>query len=122
MNLDGFRLVGAVPKPRNRARPPRRVAGRFLKGPVPWAWVEAAARLPGRSLHVGLALWHEVGLTDSLVVGLPAKRLRELGVGRSARYRALAGLERAGLVAVERHRGRGARVTIRLSNSGGDDD
>jgi hypothetical protein len=29
---------------------------RYLRGPVPLAWLEAAARLPGRALQVGLAL------------------------------------------------------------------
>jgi hypothetical protein len=30
---------------------------RFLHGPVPLPWFKAAARLPGRSLHVGMVLW-----------------------------------------------------------------
>ena len=33
----------------------KRVDGLFLKGPIPWAWLGAAVRLPGRALHV--ALW-----------------------------------------------------------------
>jgi hypothetical protein len=32
-------------------------AGRFLKGPVPWPWIVAAAALPGSALIVGLSLW-----------------------------------------------------------------
>src|SRR3954452_4212832 len=31
---------------------------RFLHGPVPLPWLEAAARLPGKSLHTGVALWY----------------------------------------------------------------
>ena len=40
---------------------------RFLDGPVPLAWLETAAKLPGRSLHVGLVLWYAAG---SFTVGL----------------------------------------------------
>ena len=43
-------------------RPPRHKPGeKFLKGPVPWQWVEAASRLPGKALAVGLAAWREAG-------------------------------------------------------------
>jgi hypothetical protein len=30
---------------------------RFLKGPVPMPWLATAARLPGKALAVGIALW-----------------------------------------------------------------
>jgi hypothetical protein len=37
-------------------RPPRHRRGeRFLKGPIPWPWISAAAALPGKALH-GMAL------------------------------------------------------------------
>ena len=29
----------------------------YLKGPIPLDWLSTAARLPGKSLHVGIALW-----------------------------------------------------------------
>jgi hypothetical protein len=29
--------------------------GRFLKGPIPWSWIIAAAALPSRALLVGSA-------------------------------------------------------------------
>ena len=37
----------------------------FLKGPVPLRWLVSAARLPGKSLHAGIALWYVAGLTRS---------------------------------------------------------
>src|SRR4051812_29283568 len=40
-------LEGVQP---GRAQPARR----FLKGPVPWAWIIAASALPGKALLVGL--------------------------------------------------------------------
>ena len=43
---------------RSSTRLPRPKAGeRFLKGPIPMDWLSAAARLPGKSLHVAIAIW-----------------------------------------------------------------
>lgn len=99
----------AIPavKHRCKANRPRPKRGRkFLKGPVPMTWLNTAARQPGKALHVGIALWHLAGLQRSRTVTLSATVLRELGVARTSGYRALAALEAAGLVAVERHPGR----------------
>jgi hypothetical protein len=96
-----------------RLRPPRHAKGEsFLKGPIPLAWLEAAARLPGRSLHAGLALWYAAGLTGSAVVPLSNLSGVRFGLDRNAKYRALEWLEGAGLVKVERKLGRAPVVTI----------
>ncbi len=87
---------------------------RFLKGPVPLAWLEAAARLPGKSLHTGVALWYAAGLTRSTTISLSNVAGERFGLDRNAKYRALAWLEEAGLVTVERHLGRAPQVTIVL--------
>ena len=43
-------------------RPPRHRSGeKFLKGPVPMAWLERAFVLPGKALHVALLLWFKAG-------------------------------------------------------------
>ena len=86
----------------------------FVRGPIPWAWLTAAARLPGRALHVGIVLWLESGLRTSAVVALSQQRLRDLGVDRYAGYRGLSKLEQADLVDVQRHPGRLSVVTLRL--------
>ena len=92
-------------------RPPGPAKGeRFLKGPVPLAWLEAAARLPGKSLHAGIALWYAAGLARSASVSnLSGVRF---GLDRNAKYRALAWLEEAGLITVERKLGRAPVVTL----------
>jgi hypothetical protein len=84
----------------------------FLKGPVPLRWLEAAARLPGKSLHTGVALWYVAGLTRSPSVPLSNIAGDRFGLDRNAKYRALAWLEGAGLVRVERKLGRAPVVTI----------
>lgn len=98
-----------------RSRPPRHVRGEgFLKGPVPLAWLEAAARLPGKSLHAGIALWYAAGLLRSAKVPLSNVSGHRFGCDRNAKYRALVWLEGAGLVRVERRLGRAPVVTIVL--------
>jgi hypothetical protein len=79
---------------------------------VPLAWLSRASRLPGKALAVALAIWYVAGLERSGTVRLTTSTLREFNVGRKAAYRGLAALERAGLVQVERKRGRCPGVTI----------
>ena len=93
---------------------PRHRSGElFVRGPIPWAWLTAAARLPGRALHVGIVLWLESGLRSSAIVALRQQHLRDLGVDRYAGYRGLSRLEQADLVDVQRHPGRLSAVTLR---------
>ncbi len=94
-------------------RPPRPRQGQnFLKGPIPLDWLSAAARLPGKSLHVGVALWYWAGLMRSGVVPLSNVAGTKFGLDRNAKYRALEWLEEASLVAVDRKPGRAPSVTI----------
>lgn len=102
----------AVARP-SRRRPPSKVAGRFLRGPIPWAWLITAARLPGRALHVGIVLWHLAWRTGDMKVSLSLTRTaKELECDRSSGSRALSALERAGLVTVKRRNGRNVEVEI----------
>src|SRR6266850_7089226 len=55
-------------------------AGRFLKGPVPWSWIVAAAALPGKALIVGLSLWRLAGALKSRTVTVGNADLRPFGV------------------------------------------
>jgi hypothetical protein len=86
--------------------------GRFVRGPIPWHWICRAARLPGAALPVSVALWLLSGIRSTRTVSLGNAIVGELGVKRHAKYRALEGLEAAGLVSVERHPGRNPRVTL----------
>ena len=96
-----------------RSRLPRHNKGEgFLKGPIPLGWLEVASRLPGKSLHAGLALWYAAGLTRSASVPLSNISGIRFGLDRNAKYRALLWLEGAGLVRVERKLGRAPVVTI----------
>jgi hypothetical protein len=92
--------------------PRHRPGGHFLKGPIAWDWLCAAANQSGKALHVAIALWYLVGVKRSGQVSLSGKSLRLLGVERHSAYRGLRKLEEANLVKVERHPGRSPIVTV----------
>jgi hypothetical protein len=100
----GQRLSSETP------RPPE--GDSFLKGPIPLSWLAAAARLPGRSLHVGLAIWCAAGRQRTHQVTLPNIDAGTFGLSRNTKYRALQWLEGAGLISVERKIGRAPIVTV----------
>ncbi len=75
-------------------------------------WLMTAAQLPGKSLHVAVALWAIGELQNSRVVMLSNTTSLRFGLDRNAKYRALAWLEEAGLISVQRKAGRAPLVTI----------
>jgi DNA-binding transcriptional ArsR family regulator len=87
-------------------------SGRFLKGPIPWSWITAAAALPSRALLVGLCLWRLAGAMKTDTVSFGGSDLRQLGIDRATKSRALRALERAGLIKVARQPGRFPKVTL----------
>jgi DNA-binding transcriptional ArsR family regulator len=115
INLDQLRL-GSASAADHRAvplTPPKPRAGEhFLKGPVPWQWLMAAAQQRGKVLHVAITLWFLAGLNRRREVKLSLTRVQSLGISRSSASRALAALERAGLVVVSRVPGRNPKVTL----------
>ena len=113
MDRDSVQSFAIVDIADLRSRSPRiKRGGRFLSGQIPWNWLSACACLPGKALHVGIALWLWRGIKKSYRVKLSVKGLEELGVSRHAAYRALKVIEERGLASVERHRGRSPRVTL----------
>jgi hypothetical protein len=90
-----------------------RRASRFLKGPVPLAVLQQAARRPGKSLALYLAIRHRIDLRGMPEVSLPAEYLATWGISKYSKLRAIAALERAGLVrVVGRGPGRSMRVAL----------
>ena len=116
MTLPELSQLSIPSRPLPAARWPhkRRYIGRFLKGPVPLSWLEAAAQLPGRAFHVGVLLWFRAGLTRSMSVKLSGKHARLFAIDRFTKARALHQLERARLVSVQRARGLSPVITILL--------
>ena len=84
----------------------------FLKGPIPCHWLERAAKLSGKALHVAVALWFLAGLTRRREVKLTRSTLKRFGVLPDAARRALGALEKDGLVSVQRSPGRSPLVSL----------
>ena len=85
----------------------------FLKGPIPWAWLVRASRLPSRAAAVGLVLWLYVGMRRTCTIPVAAAHIfPDLGISRHVLRRALVALEGAGLITVARRRGHPPIVTV----------
>ncbi|EIC21447.1 hypothetical protein Thi970DRAFT_01655 [Thiorhodovibrio frisius] len=98
-----------------RSGVPRHQAGEpFVKGPIPLNWLERAARLPGKALHVGLALWFRAGMVGDAWVKLSNGLVARFGVERNAKRRALTALQGAGLVETQPGVSRNASPLVRL--------
>ena len=92
---------------------PRHKPGeKFLKGPIPLVWLEAAAKLPGKALHVGIEIWFWAGIKGPEGIKLSTASLIKFGVERHSAYRAVNALENAGLISVIRHKGRKPIVSL----------
>jgi hypothetical protein len=88
---------------------------------IPWLQVQALAheRLSAQAIYVYLSLWRQHILRKSRTVALTTKTLAGFGITRHQKTRALKRLERAGLLTVERHRGRNPLVTLNMDTSTG---
>lgn len=111
-----------APKKTKRAKVPRHKPGeKFLKGPVPLDWLARAGQLPGKSLHVGIALWFLAGIRRTSSVALPNGILKLFGVDRHAKYRALNWLEQDGLIEQKRHDGCSPIVILLSAGESGEE-
>ena len=100
----------------SRARSSRMV-GRFLKGPIGMTDISCAARLGGRTLAIFLAVHHQTALTGQRTVSLSKGLLVDLGVDKDAKARGLKALETAGLVTVQRVKGRATKIALANGNA-----
>ena len=102
-----------TPTPARLPRPGKRE--QYLGGPIPMGWLGRAAALPGKALHLAVALWFEAGRRPGkpAAVGLSERTYRRFGLtARNTRARALRALAGAGLVRVEVRVGRPTVVTV----------
>jgi hypothetical protein len=103
-----------------RAAPLRRpvfLQRRRMQIAVQVDWLERAAQLPGKSLHVALAAWCSAAGTGSPHVVLGRLSLQRFNVSRDACFDAMDRLVEAKLIEVDRRRGRYPIVTL-LGKSG----
>lgn len=115
MDISDFKLpsAGIVSQPEPRTK--RRQTEPFLKGPVPMSWLNAACTIRRKNaLAASLVIFHMAGLARSnTALTVTARRAKQvMGLGKKFFDRGLRDLEAAGLVRVERSRGRAAVVDI----------
>lgn len=104
----------AVGKAKPSKRLPRHKRGElFISAPLPLSWLGAAGKLPGRALHVAIVVWWLAGMKKNRTVKWRPAAARDIfGLDYMAAHRGLQALEAAGLVRVERRRGRSPTITI----------
>ena len=112
LNLDDMRINAAQPVDKDAVRVRHEIAEPFLRGPIPLAWLEKAAHLGGKALHVGVSLWFLAGVTKSATVRFNQNKQERFGVKRDAARRAIRLLEGAGLVSVTKGEGRCSLVSL----------
>ena len=93
----------------------------FLKGPVPMPWLISAANLPGKALHIGIALWFWSGIKKTKTFILPKNAIRDLGVSRQTCYAQLKVMEKAGLLSIESRKGKKSKITLFPDPPNGDE-
>jgi hypothetical protein len=77
--------------------PPEK-ARQYLAGPLDWLDICLAARRGKAALCLWLLLHHRSRMRKESWITLPNQQVADMGVSRDAKYRALAALEREGLV------------------------
>jgi hypothetical protein len=85
---------------------------KFIKGPIPLAWLDQVLLTGGRGLNVALAIWYQVGLKKSNTITLPRTTTRLFRVTRNNVWRALKRMEETRLIFVTRRKGRLSHITV----------
>lgn len=73
--------------------------------PVNFTWLGHAAKLPGRTMNVAMAIWFVASLHKTPTIRLAPYVLRMYGVSRDCCYESLRRLSDAGLIALKTRRG-----------------
>lgn len=79
---------------------------------IPFDWLRRANRLAGSAAAVAASLWFLAGVKRSMTFRLTAEAVDLAGCGRKSLYRALAALEQAGLIGVQRRPGARPIITL----------
>lgn len=85
---------------------------KFIKGPIPFDWIQRANSLPGKAGQVGLALWFLSGVKQSKIVKVTSEAETLAGCVRQTFAKGLSELEKAGLISVARNPGQKSTVEI----------
>jgi hypothetical protein len=84
----------------------------FLKGPIPGNWLRIAGALPGKTLHIGIAIWLVRGVEKRKRFKFTPRWYSWFTLDPHTVRRALLRLQQAGLIRVERKPGCSPIVTL----------
>jgi len=116
-DLENLRLPADIVRPRRVVEPHKLEKRRKHFVQLPWTWVEALSGASGQTWQLAAHLlylnWKGKGAPIKLANGM----LEIDGINRQAKWRALSGLERRGLVTVERRPARSPLVTLNIGNN-----
>jgi hypothetical protein len=89
-----------------------RRAEHYLRGPIRFADIQAAAKLGGSCLALLIAIHHRGTVTGRDVITLPSGYLSGFGIGPTVKWRSLKMLEAAKFIVVVRVPGNSARIKL----------
>jgi len=116
-DLENLRLPADIVRPRRVVEPHKLEKRRKHFVQLPWAWAGALSGASGKTWELAVQLlylhWKGNGAPIKLANGM----LEIDGINRQAKWRALSGLERRGLVTVERRPARSPLVTLNIGNN-----
>lgn len=79
---------------------------------IRYDWIEQVSQLPGKTLHLGVALLYYAQLIGGSRLRLTRRMMRRFNVSREACYEGLRRLDAAGLIKVWRLPGRSPMITL----------
>ena len=85
---------------------------KFIKGPIPFKWIQTASLLGANEARMAWLLWFLYGVNKGAAFTVSNNRAAEFGIERRQKYRALSSLEKAGLISVKGRPGTAQKITI----------
>ena len=92
--------------------PRHRRGERFVCGPIPCEWLRPALAFGGKAGNLTWAIWWLAGMEKSNPIRLTGRVLRDFHISPRSARRLLNDFEQAGLLNVDRKRGRAPVITL----------
>ena len=86
---------------------------KFIKGPIPFKWIQTASCLGANEARLSWLLWFMHGINKGSTFTISNKRAKEFGIERRQKLRALSSLKKAGLISIEWRLGKSQKITIK---------
>lgn len=91
-----------------RQKSPRK----FVKGPIPFKWIQTASLLGANEARFAWLLWFMYGVNKGASFTVSNSRAEGFGIERRQKYRALSSLKKAGLISIDYRLGTAQKITV----------